>query len=88
MFRDIKYLDFLLNGDTLLHLFLKPLLYLLSLSLVFFLILVKVFDILLQYIITLLQGLLSIFSLVFQVTYLFVNNLMRHRHQKHLLLLL
>lgn len=88
MFRYIKYLDFLLNGDTLLHLFLKPLLYLFSLGLVLLLILVKVFDILLQYIIALLQGLLPIFSLVFQVTYLFIDNFMRHRHQKHFLLLL
>ena len=82
-----KYLDFLLDGHPILNLPLKLHLNLFSFRLILLLVLVEVLYILLQNLIAFFESVISVLRLFFQIGYLLLDNLVRHGHQKHFLLL-
>lgn len=82
------YLDFLLFGESSLHLLLVLLLYVLCLVFFPFLKLLEVLHVLAQHLVALLEGLLSVISLAFEILNLVFDDAVGHGDQEHFLFLL
>ena len=82
------YLDFLLFGESSLHLLLVLLLYVLCLVFFPFLKLLEVLHVLAQHLVALLEGLLSVISLAFEIFNLVFDDAVGHGDQEHFLFLL